>query len=92
MATLDVAIGEYDNFTGPTQDYTYYALTLERGGFYGKYAGFSEDFDGNYLEFGYGATVSDIDLGVYLLFSDEDLVGNSDEAIVFTIGKTFDFN
>jgi uncharacterized protein (TIGR02001 family) len=90
MLSLDVAIGEYENFTGPTLDYTYYALTLEHNGFYGKYAGFSQDFDGSYLELGYGTTVNDIDLGIILLFSDEDLVGDSDENLIFTIGKSFD--
>lgn len=90
MLSLDVAVGEYENFDGPTLDYTYYALTLEHEGFYGKYAGFSQDADGNYLELGYGTTVSDIDLGIILLFSDEDLVGDSDENLIFTIGKSFD--
>ena len=78
LLSLDVAVGEYENFSGPTQDYTYYALTLEKDGFYGKYAGFSQDFEGNYFELGYGTTVSDIDLGIVLLFSDSDLVGDSD--------------
>lgn len=92
FATFDTAIGQYENFDGPTQDYVYYALTLEHNGFYGKYAGFDEDFTGEYFELGYGATVSEIDLGVYLLFNDSDLsgTGSSDEAIVFTIGKSFD--
>ena len=90
LLSLDVAVGEYENFSGPTQDYTYYALTLEKDGFYGKYAGFSQDFEGNYFELGYGTTVSDIDLGIVLLFSDSDLVGDSDENIIFTIGKAFD--
>ena len=90
VATLDVAIGEYDNFGGPTLDYTYYALTLEKNGFYGKLGGFSQDFEGEYLELGYGTTVAEIDLGVNFVFSNEDLVGEDDEAIVFTIAKTFD--
>ncbi len=90
ILSLDVAVGEYANFDGPTQDYTYYALTLEQNGFYGKYAGFSQDADGNYFELGYGTTVNDIDLGIILLFSDEDLVGDSDENLIFTIGKAFD--
>lgn len=88
--SLDVAVGEYDNFSGPTQDYTYYSLTYEANGFYGKYGGFSQDFEGNYFEAGYGTTVADIDLGIALIFSDEDLVGESDEAIIFSIGKSFD--
>ena len=92
IATIDVAVGEYDNFDGPTQDYTYYSLTVEKAGFYGKYAGFSQDADGEYFEVGYGATVADIDLGVYIVFNDEDLsgTGDDDDSIVFTIGKTFD--
>jgi len=90
LLSLDVAIGQYDNFDAETLDYTYYALTLEKNGFYGKYAGFSQDFDGNYFEFGYGATVSEIDLGVALIFADDDLVGDATESIVFTIGKSFD--
>jgi len=36
LLALDVALGEYDNFGGPTQNYTYYALTLEKSGFYGR--------------------------------------------------------
>ncbi len=92
IATVDVAIGQYDNFTGPTLDYTYYALTLEKDGFYGKYAGFSQDFSGDYIELGYGTTVAELDVGLALLFADKDLsiTGDSNESLVFTIGKTFD--
>ncbi|HKJ19087.1 MAG: TorF family putative porin [Gammaproteobacteria bacterium] len=89
--SLDIAVGEYDNFDGPTQDYTYYALTLAgESGLYGTLAGFSQDFEGEYLELGYGATVADIDLGVALIFANDDLVGDDEESIVFTIGKSFD--
>lgn len=88
--SLDVAVGEYDNFTGPTLDYTYYALTAEHNGFYATYAGFSQDADGEYLQLGYGTTVSEIDLGVALIFANADLVGDDTEEIVFTIGKSFD--
>ena len=90
LLTLDVAVGQYDNFAGPTQDYTYYALTVEKNGFYGKYGGFSQDADGEYLEVGYGATVADIDLGVSLIFANDDLVGDAEESVVFTISKAFD--
>lgn len=87
--SVDVAIGEYD--APETQDYTYYAITYAaENGLYGKYAGFSQDFEGNYFEFGYGTTVAEIDLGITLIFPDEDIAGDDDEAIVFTIGKGFD--
>lgn len=92
LATLDVAIGQWDAFGAPTQDYTYYALTVEKDGLYGKYGGFSQDFSGEYFEAGYGATVAEIDLGIAIIFNDKDLsgTGSSDESLVFTIGKTFD--
>ncbi|MBT8086307.1 MAG: hypothetical protein HKN35_15225 [Woeseia sp.] len=89
IASAEVAVGEYENFAGPTQDYTYYALTLEKEGFYGKYAGFSQDFAGNYLELGYGAELESFDLSVALILSDKDLVGDKDEALVFGISKSF---
>lgn len=91
LVTLDVALGQYENFTGPTQDYSYYALTVEKNGFYGKYAGFSRDFMGEYVEVGYGATVAEIDLGISIIFANKDLMGVSDESAVFSIGKSFDF-
>jgi uncharacterized protein (TIGR02001 family) len=88
---LDVAVGQYENFDGPTLDYTFYSLTAEKNGFYGKLGGFAQDFAGEYLEVGYGTTVAEFGVGVSLIFSNSDLVGESDEAIVFTIAKPFDF-
>jgi uncharacterized protein (TIGR02001 family) len=92
LVALEVAVGEYQNLTGPTLDYTYYALTVEKNGFYGKYAGFSQDFTGDYFEAGYSATVAEIDLGVTLLFNDKNLSGDgaADQALIFTVGKSFD--
>jgi hypothetical protein len=102
--TLDVAVGEYDSPPGdaicnPTtggsckpskSDYTYYSLTAEKNGFYGKYGGFSQDFEGEYFELGYGTTIAEIDLGVSVIFANDDLVGDADESLIFTIGKSFD--
>ena len=92
--TLDYAAGRYKNFDGPTQDYSYYSVTFEYNGFYGKYAGFAQDFSGDYFEAGYGATVADIDLGLSLVVNDKDLNvfsdTDGDEALIFTIGKAFD--
>ena len=99
IVTLDVAVGKYngdfDSDTPGDQDaYTYYALTVEKNGFYGKYAGFAQDADGSYFEAGYGTTVADIDLGLSLLVADKDLsiTGDTNESLIFTIGKTFDIN
>jgi len=92
LFSFDVAVGEYENFDGPTLDYIYYSITAEKDGFYGKYAGFSQDFEGEYVEVGYGTTIAELDVGLSLIFSNSDLVGESDEAVVFTIGKSFDIN
>jgi len=88
--SLDVAIGEYEDFTGPTLDYTYAQLTYEYEGFYGRYGTFSQDFDGDYFEFGYGTTISDIDFGISLVLANDDLIGEDDESLIFSIGKSFD--
>ncbi len=96
LASLDIAVGKYDNFTGPTQDYTYVALTLAGDAFYATLAGFGQDADGEYLELGYGTTVADIDLGVSAIYASDELAligeGIADEelSLVFTIGKSFD--
>ncbi len=92
LLSIEAAIGEYDNFDGPTLDYTYYAVTLEKNGFYGKLGGFAQDFEGEYIELGYGTTVAEIDVGVALIFANDDLVGDDEESIVLTIGKSFDLN
>jgi len=88
--SFDVAVGRYDNFDGPTLDYTFYSVTAEKNGFYGKVGGFAQDFEGEYFEAGYNAEVAEVDLGVVFIYSNEDLIGESDEAIIFTVGKAFD--
>ena len=98
LLSVDVAVGKYDNFSGPTVDYTYYAITLENNGFYGKFGGFSQDATGEYLEVGYGTTISEIDLGLSLILANSDLIGDingddipdDDASLIFTIGKSFD--
>jgi uncharacterized protein (TIGR02001 family) len=89
---FEAAFGEYENFSGPTLDYTYYAITGEYNGFYGVFGGFSQDFDGNYIEVGYGWTFMELDLSVSAIFADDDLIGDEDETIIFGISKSFDLN
>ncbi len=91
IATVDVALGRYDNFGNGEQNYTFYSLTLEKQGFCGKYAGFARDFDGDYFEFGYAASLAEVDLGLSVIFASDELVGQSDESLFFTVGKSFDF-
>ena len=95
---LEYSFGEYDNFDGPDQDYDFLAGTLSfENGIYATYGTFGDDFDGDYLELGWGTTVSDIDLGISLILASDELSDQLDsdesptesESIVFTIGKSW---
>lgn len=95
--TFDAAIGSYDNFGGPKLYYQFYSVTGEYKGFYGKVGWFADDFEGTYLEGGYGntLTVKETDLFDYafaVIYSDSTLLGgSSDTNLVLTLSKTFDF-
>lgn len=100
--TVDIALGEYDNFSGPTLDYTFVSFTGEYKGFYGTFGTFSQDFDGEYFEAGYGNTfsVQDTDLFDYtlsIIHSSDDLLNDGDPAtddedtsLVLSVSKSFD--
>lgn len=88
---VDVALGKYDNFSGPKQDYSFVSLTAEHNGFSATLGSFGQDFDGEYLELGYLTSVSDWDVGVSLVASNSDLLGpGGDETIVFSISRGFE--
>ena len=93
--SVDIAVGEYDNFDGPKLDYQFYAITAEYNGFYGTVGIFEDDFDGNYYEAGYGntLTINDVDLFDYsfaVIYSDDKLLGGTDDInIVAQISKSF---
>ena len=95
--TVDAAIGEYENFDGPTLDYEFYSVTAELNGFHGTIGTFEEDFDGTYYEAGYGdtLTVQETDLFDYaiaIIHSDSTLLGgSSDTNLTFTLSKSFSF-
>ena len=95
--SFDAAIGEYDNFAGPTLQYQFYSLTATYNGLYGKVGMFEDDFDGNYYEAGYSNTLSvkDTDLFDYafaLVYSDSTLLGGeSDTNLTLTLTKAFSF-
>lgn len=97
MVSLEYSVGEWDGF-GAEEDYDYIALTIEGdNGFYGKYASFGKDFDGEYVEIGWGTTIAEIDFGIAAVFNSDELSDELDddgdptegEAIIFTIGKSF---
>ena len=96
--SLEVSDGEHEALIGADEDYLFTALTVEQNGFYGTYGAFSDDWDGDYLELGYGTEIGGFDTGVALIFSQDGLgaegkdaqLTDDDEAIIFSIGKTFD--
>lgn len=92
--SLDVAIGEYDNFDGPTLNYEYYELTAERNGFFATGGSFQNDFDGEYIKLGYGTDIVGIDVTGYYVYSNKDLLGpdnGSDQSLVVQVKKSFSF-
>ena len=97
--SIGYSIGEYDGQFDDSmpagQDYGFLQIDIDLGaGFYGTYGSFSDDAEGDYVEVGYGTTVSEIDLGVAIIFPSDDLQGDEDsdaddEAIVFSMSKSF---
>ena len=89
--TIDAAIGQYKNEDGPTQDYQFYSATVEHNGFWGQYGSFQDSFSGEYLQLGYDFSLVELDFGFSLLVTDDNAVGAEEQALIFTVGKTFDF-
>ena len=93
--SIDAAIGEYDNFGGPSLDYQFYSITATYNNFYGKAGIFEDDFDSSYYEAGYGNTlnVHETDLFDYsfaIIHSDSTLPGGqSDTNLTLTLMKVF---
>lgn len=73
------------------QDYDFLSATLEKDGFYVTYGTWGDEFEGDYLEFGYGTEIGGFDAGVSIVKSDEDLdlTGEGDSTIVFNLSKSF---
>lgn len=103
ILTLDLAIGEYENFADPTLDYTFASAKLEQDGFYALVGAFGRDFDGEYFELGYGNTFSrdntDIfDYSLLVIRSSKELAGvdaagqpQADTFVNFTLSRNFGF-
>lgn len=91
--SLDLALGEYENFSGPTQDYTFVSLSFAAdNGWYGALGSFSQDFQGEYLEIGYGTKLEEWDVTASVVVANSDLVGaGGDETLVLSVGRGFEF-
>ncbi len=95
MFSVEYSIGTHEEDADAgidvESDYTFLGLTVEHEGFYGTYGSHGDDFDGDYFELGYGTEIGGFDAGVSFIFSSDELAGGeSDEAIVFSLSKSFD--
>jgi len=97
MFSLGYSVGTWDGF-GASADYDFLELTVAaENGLYGTYGTFGDEFDGDYLELGWGTTISDIDFGIAAIFSSDELSdqasssgsATASEALVFTISKSW---
>jgi uncharacterized protein (TIGR02001 family) len=95
--SVEAAIGKYENSNGPSQDYLFLAGKAEYQNFYGLIGGYSRDFEGSYIELGYGdtLTVADTDLfdwSLAIIFRGDDLPtkGTEDDTYL-TLGFTKGF-
>ena len=99
VVSIEYSIGEWEGFKHEaSKDYDFLAVTLSGdNGFYGTFGSFGDEFAGEYLELGWGTTISDIDFGVAAIFNSDELsdqvssygTATEGEAFVFTIGKSF---
>jgi uncharacterized protein (TIGR02001 family) len=83
-----------DDGGGDDADYTFFSLTGEYEGAYLTYGVFGQDYEGDYVEAGYGTNFQGVDLGLaYIHQLDEEIDGDNeqDSQLVFTFSKTFDF-
>ncbi|NND60782.1 MAG: hypothetical protein HKN49_10990 [Gammaproteobacteria bacterium] len=90
---LDVALGRYENFSGPTQDYQFSSATYSHdSGVSATIGMFSGDFDGEYYSVGYDFEINEVSLSLAWVYTGDTLGGgDEDNNLVFSVGKSFDF-
>lgn len=87
--SLELTFGTHeDGADDGDASYTFVGATYSAdSGLYGTVGAFGGDWEGSYVEGGYGTSVGEFDIGVSLIVSGSDL--DDDEALVFSIGKSF---
>lgn len=87
--SVEYTLGTEDLDNGAAEaDYSFLAVTGEYNDFYLTYGKYGKDYDGAYVEAGYGFSVAELDMGVSVISQDKDL--GSDEVILLTLSKSFD--
>ncbi len=95
MFSLSYNVGEHEVEGGSDEDYDFLSLTVEHEGFYATVGTWGDDFEGEYLELGYGTEIGGFDVGVAFIANSEELGAEnisgsgSDENLVFSIAKSF---
>jgi uncharacterized protein (TIGR02001 family) len=93
--SLSYNVGTHEEDSGlgiDESDYDFTSLTIEKDGFYATFGAWGKDFDGDYVEVGYGTEISGFDIGVALISNSKELdldTGEGDESLVFSLSKTF---
>jgi len=95
--SIEYSVGEWEGF-GASEDYDFTAITFEHEGFYATYGSFGDDFDGEYVELGYGMEVGGVDVGVAAIFNSDEISDEVDddgdategEAFILTLSKSID--
>jgi len=88
--SIAYSVGTWEVENGDDQDYDFLAITAEYESFYATYGTWGDEFDGDYIELGFGTEVSGFDVGVALIANSKELNGEKgDESLVFSIGKSF---
>ena len=88
--SLDANFGQYENFSGPTQDYSFYTVKADHNNLYALVGSFGGDFEGEYYEAGYGFEAQGLDFSIAVIHGTSALLGEPDNSIVFSIGKSLD--
>lgn len=74
-------------------DYDFISLTIEgESGLYATVGSWGKDFDGEYVELGYGTSISGFDIGVALISNSDELdveTGKGEKSFVLSIGASF---
>ena len=97
---LEYSKGQYENFDKPSMDYGFLDIAYAfESGFYGRYGRFTDEFEGDFIELGYGVELNGFDVSVAAIVNSEELSDQADasgnptsgEAIIFTLSKGFDW-
>lgn len=85
---VELSVGQWD--VEPAQDYWFLGVTAEHAGLYGTFGTFGSDFEGEYVEAGYGFTAAELDVGVAWVYGTDSLLGDDDHNLTLSVGRSFD--